>query len=513
VGAGGDPLLWQHLFWWFGHPEVYIMALPAFGIISEVVPVFSRKPLFGYSFVVGSGVAIAFYSLLVWGHHMFAAGMGFAPEAFFGASSMIIAVPTGVKVFSWLATMLGGRIRFTAPMLFATAFIAMFTLGGLSGVHFAIVPIDWQTTDTYYVVAHFHYVLFGGSLFAIMAGAYYWFPKFTGRMLDERLGTWNFWLQLVGFNLTFFPMHIVGLMGMPRRVYTYPDLPGWGLWNLVETVGTFVLGAAFVVFFVNIYRALRQGRPAGRNPWDAWTLEWATSSPPPAFNFATLPPIRSNRPLYQGTAAAERQPGHDVSYPETGRGAVRTASGFFERASVPVLGILTFISSEVVFFGSLIITYVYYRGMSGPGPRAEDLDVGRTAIFSVALFASSATIVLAERKLGRRDQRGFVLWLVGTIALGAVFLFGQVTEYLRLFAEGVTPSSNLWSSAFFTLTGFHGAHVAVGLLGLLIVLALALGGDFRGRRHAAVAAVSYYWHFVDAVWVAVFSVVYLWTLL
>ncbi len=296
--AGGDAILYQHLFWFFGHPEVYIMALPAFGMMSEVVPVFSRKPIFGYGFIVASGMAIAFLSFLVWAHHMFAVGMGPIPDAFFGASSMVIAVPTGVKVFSWLATMWRGRIRLTTPMLFAVGFLTLFTIGGISGVHFAIVPIDWQTTDTYYVVAHFHYVLFGGTYFAINAGAYYWFPKITGRMLSERIGRWHFWLTFIGANLTFLPMHLLGLMGMPRRVYTYPDLPQWGLWNFVETIGAFTLGISVLVFLWNVYRSFQVGEAAGDNPWDAWTLEWATSSPPPAHNFDTLPPIRSARPLW-----------------------------------------------------------------------------------------------------------------------------------------------------------------------------------------------------------------------
>src|SRR5919204_6218773 len=247
VAAGGDAVLWQHLFWYFGHPEVYIMALPGFGIISEIVPVFSRKPLFGYGVVVASGIAIAFLSATVWAHHMFTVGLGQVPDIFFGLSSMTIAVPTGIKVFSWVATLWGGRIHFTTAMLYAIAFIVQFMFGGLSGVHFATVPIDWHTHDTYYVVAHFHYVLGGGTLFAILAATYYWFPKITGRLLDERIGKIGFWLITVGFNLVFLPMHILGLMGEPRRTFTYPDLPGWGALNFVETVGAFLMALAVLV--------------------------------------------------------------------------------------------------------------------------------------------------------------------------------------------------------------------------------------------------------------------------
>jgi cytochrome c oxidase subunit 1/cytochrome c oxidase subunit I+III len=295
---GGSAILWQHFFWAFGHPEVYIMVLPAFGMISEVIPVFSRKPIFGYGFVAASTVAIAFLSFGVWAHHMFAAGLSFTVNAFFGASSMLIAIPTGVKIFNWIATMWGGAIRFTTSMLFAIGFLVMFTLGGLSGVMFANVPIDWQTTDTYFVVAHFHYVLFGGTLFAIFAGFYYWFPKMTGRMLDERLGKWHFWLNFVGFNMTFFIQHILGLVGMPRRVWTYPDLPGWGLMNLISSAGVLFTIASLLALAWNILASLRHGQPAGDNPWDAWTLEWATSSPPPVHNFDQLPPIRGRRPLW-----------------------------------------------------------------------------------------------------------------------------------------------------------------------------------------------------------------------
>jgi cytochrome c oxidase subunit I len=302
--TGGSPILWQHYFWVFGHPEVYIMILPAFGMICEIIPVFSRKPIYGYGFIAASAVAIAFLSYGVWVHHMFASGLGKFIYYIFAASSMLIAVPTGVKIFNWIATMWGGTIRFTTSMLFAVAFIIEFTIGGLSGVAFATVPVDWQMTDTYFVVAHFHYVLFGGTAFALFAAAYYWFPKITGRMLSERLGKWNFWLTVVGFNTTFFVQHALGLMGMPRRVYTYPDLPYWGTLALISTVGAFIMLIAVSIFLANIAYSLRKGVPAGDNPWNAWTLEWATSSPPPVENFNELPEIRSRRPLW------------DLAYPD-----------------------------------------------------------------------------------------------------------------------------------------------------------------------------------------------------
>ncbi|HEY2525209.1 MAG TPA: cytochrome c oxidase subunit I [Candidatus Binataceae bacterium] len=296
--TGGSAVLWQHVFWAFGHPEVYIMVLPAFGIISEVIPVFSGKPIYGYDFVAVSSLAIAFLSLTVWAHHMFAVGLGRPFDLFFAVCSMAIAVPTGIKIFNWTATMYQGRVRFTTAMLYAVSFIVMFTIGGLSGIAFAVVPIDWQLTDSYFVVAHFHYVLFGGTALALFAGIYYWFPKMTGRMLDERWGKLQFWLTFIGFNLTFMIQHVLGMLGMPRRVFTYPALPGWGAMNMISTIGAFVLAFAVVLLMINIVVSLHSGKIAGDNPWDAWTLEWATTSPPPPENFTRVPPIRGRRPLW-----------------------------------------------------------------------------------------------------------------------------------------------------------------------------------------------------------------------
>ena len=293
VAAGGDPVLWQHLFWLFGHPEVYILVLPAMGIVSEVLPTFSKKPLFGYPFVIFSGIAIGFIGWGVWAHHMFAVGLGPVAVTAFSLSTMLIAVPTGVKIFNWLGTIWGGRLRLTTAMLFALGFIAMFVIGGLSGVTHSLSAADLQQTDTYYVVAHFHYVLFGGALFGIFSGIYYWMPKVTGRLLNERVGKLHFWLQFIGFNLTFFPMHFLGLQGMPRRIYTYSPEMGWNLWNIVSTVGAFVIASSIFVFIVNVLYSAKRGVKAGSDPWDGRTIEWTIPSPPPEYNFAEIPVIES----------------------------------------------------------------------------------------------------------------------------------------------------------------------------------------------------------------------------
>ena len=296
--AGGSPVLWQHVFWLFGHPEVYILILPAMGIVSEIIPTFSRKPLFGYHFVIFSGIVIGFMGWGVWSHHMFTVGLGNIANSVFAITTMLIAIPTGVKIFNWLGTMWGGSIRFSTPMLFALGFVAMFILGGLSGVTHASPPADAQQQDSYYIVAHLHYVLFGGSIMGLLAGIYYWFPKVTGRMLNDNLGKLHFWLVMFGSNLTFFPMHILGLVGMPRRVYTYSATSGFEAYNLLQTVGAFILAASFLIFLHNVFSSLRKGARAGKDPWDGRTLEWTIPSPPPHYNFVEIPAIHSREPAW-----------------------------------------------------------------------------------------------------------------------------------------------------------------------------------------------------------------------
>jgi cytochrome c oxidase subunit 1 len=295
--GGGDPMLWQHLFWFFGHPEVYIMILPAFGIISEILPVFARKPIFGYKAIAAATVAIAFLGLLVWAHHMFTTPTSTVVLIFFMLSSFAIAVPTGIKIFNWIATLWKGSIVFKTPLYFAVALPALFVIGGISGVILAVFPVDWQLHDSYFVVAHLHYVLFGGSVFGIFAGIYYWFPKMTGRMMSEGLGKLSFWVMFVGFNLTFLVQHSAGLSGMPRRVYDYSGDLGVNDYNLISTIGSFMLGVGVLLTVVNALRSYRGGKVAGNDPWKGNTLEWFVQSPPPVNNFDVVPRVRSVEPM------------------------------------------------------------------------------------------------------------------------------------------------------------------------------------------------------------------------
>jgi cytochrome c oxidase subunit I len=317
--GGGDPLLWQHLFWFFGHPEVYIMVLPAFGMISEILPVFARKPIFGYKAVVASAAAISFLGMLVWAHHMFATPTANVVLAFFMLSSFAIAVPTGIKIFNWLATLWRGTIVFKTPLFFAAGFLSTFVIGGISGVILAIFPVDWYFNDTYFVVAHIHYVLFGGSVFAILGGLYYWFPKMSGRMMSEGLGKASFWMVFVGFHITFLVQHSLGLEGMPRRIYRYPDYSNWPAFNLISTIGAFILGIGVLVTIVNVLISVRGGQRAGNDPWQANTLEWFTQSPPPENNFDVVPRVRSVEPMkdIRRDVARAAQSSETVAQPAT----------------------------------------------------------------------------------------------------------------------------------------------------------------------------------------------------
>jgi cytochrome c oxidase subunit 1 len=296
--AGGSAVLWMHFFWIFGHPEVYVLVLPAFAFVNEIVPVFSRKAIFGYPAMVAASVGIGFISTSVWAHHMFTVGMGPAGNTFFVFSTMVISVPTGIKIFNWLATIWGGKVIYATPMIFCVGFLFQFLVAGLTGIMLAAAPFDWQLGNSYFIVAHFHYVLVGAIVFALFGAFYYWYPKVTGRMLSEKLGKWHFWLFCIGFHLTFDFMHVPGLLGMPRRIYTYEAGRGWDVWNMIVGIGAIFQAAGTLVFVYNMVRSYYKGKPAGPDPWDAWTLEWSTSSPPPDYNFAVTPTINSRRPLW-----------------------------------------------------------------------------------------------------------------------------------------------------------------------------------------------------------------------
>jgi cytochrome c oxidase subunit I len=319
--GGGDPMLWQHLFWFFGHPEVYIMVLPVFGMVSEILPVFARKPIFGYKAIAASTVAIAFLGMLVWAHHMFTTPTPTVVLAFFMLSSFLIAVPTGIKIFNWIATLWRGQIVNKTPLYFAAALPGLFVIGGISGIILAIFPVDWQLHDTYFVVAHFHYVLFGGGVFGLFGGLYYWFPKMTGKLMSEPLGKLSFWLMFIGFNATFLPQHSAGLSGMPRRIYDYSDQLDVSIYNLISTIGAFILGVGVIVTVVNVLISLKSGKRAGNDPWKANTLEWFTQSPPPPNNFDVVPRVRSVEPMkdIRREVAAAAVPAETVSQPAAPR--------------------------------------------------------------------------------------------------------------------------------------------------------------------------------------------------
>ena len=560
--GGGDPIIWQHLFWFFGHPEVYILILPAFGVMSEVVPVFSRKPLFGRgSMIVMLGV-IGFLGFMVWAHHMFAAGLPTLFNVIMAGTSMLIAIPTGVKIFNWLATMWGGALRFKTPLLFACGLIALFTIGGITGVTLAVVPFDWQVTDTYYVVAHFHNVLFAGTVFALFAGIYYWYPKMFGRKMSDGLGKAHFWLNTIGFLITFMPMYILGFLGMPRRVYTYAPDVGWNTLNLISSIGGYIIAVSLLIFLYNFVRSIRHGAVAGDNPWGGWTLEWATTSPPPPGNFVTLPLIHSERPLHDleqaELAAAEGGPAAEV-YTLPPEPEQHTAAPFWLALAILVIaigllstpvvivigvlfllvvlavwmggawtepelpeesahrftfvgaGMLAFIGSEAVFFASLIAAAIHLRIHGGTLGQSA-FDATFPAVNTIVLVLSGVTAHYAQVSYRKQKSGSFFLLLVLTIILGAAFLGGQAWEYSHL---GLGLSANLAVSTFFVLTGFHGLHVACGL-GVLVYLLVRATRERRRSKGALslgtaamVDSGTYYWHFVDAVWVAVFIVVYL----
>ncbi len=382
VEGGGKPILWQHLFWIFGHPEVYILILPAMGIISEILPVFSRKPLFGYPLIVFSGAVIGFLGFAVWSHHMFTTGLGVVATTAFAFLTMLIAIPTGVKIFNWIGTMWGGRIRFTTPMLFSVGFIWMFMMGGFTGIMHSSPPVDAQQQDTYFVVAHFHYVLIGGSIFALFAGMYYWFPKVTGRLMDDFVGKIVFYLMFIGFNLAFFPMHILGMTGMPRRTHTYKSEMGWDQSNFWSTIGAFILGIGILIFVIQAIHAYYKGKKSPKDPWDSRTLEWDTESPPKEYNFPYTPVIHARDQVWEDKYGVEAKrmekiaPGeHGIHMPDQSWWPLITSIGLFiaclgmvfHKQPVPMTSEAVF-GLEIVIAGLLLTFYgIAAWALEGPG--------------------------------------------------------------------------------------------------------------------------------------------------
>ncbi|SAK84305.1 cytochrome c oxidase subunit I [Caballeronia fortuita] len=594
VASDGRPLLWQHLFWMFAHPWVYVVVLPAMGIVSDALPTFCRRPLVAYAAVAMATVGTMTVGFEVWIHHMFATGITPLALAFFGAASLLISIPSAVAVFAWVATIWTGRPVFAVPFLYFASFVLMFVIGGVSGVMTAAVPLDWQLTDTYFVVAHLHYVLLGINVFPVFGGITYWFPKFTGRMMNERWGKIAFWIVLVGFNLGFFPMHISGLLGMPRRIYTYPEGMGWDTSNLITTIGSFIFALGVLLFVVNALVSARRGREAPKNPWDAPGLEWSTESPPAPYNFAVLPVIESRHPMWEdrlqpkgrqsslssgyllhrgrealGVHPFSGSPDVILKMPEdawspfflglfgalvfvgvllrspsftlvalAAAGATLIAWMWPRRAlaqreppgpaqtvpantgtskdALPVgsagehsggwWGVLALIATEASLFGYLIFCYFYSQSQTTlPWPPEGMPKIGTGALSTGTLILSSVFAWLSERTLKRSKRWPAFGWMLVAIALGVTFAGMQWKEW-HDHPYGIT--AHLYGSLYFTITGFHMAHVVVGLV-ILVLLAVWIAlGYFDAERNAPMRIGGLYWHFVDVVWLFIFTSLY-----
>ncbi|MCC8402674.1 cytochrome c oxidase subunit I [Paraburkholderia sp. MMS20-SJTN17] len=594
VSSDGRPLLWQHLFWMFAHPWVYVVALPAMGIVSDGLPTFCRRPLVAYAAVAMSTVATMIIGFEVWIHHMFATGIAPLALAFFGAASVLISIPSAVAVFAWIATIWTGCPVFAVPFLYFASFVLMFVVGGVSGVMTAAVPLDWQLNETYFIVAHLHYVLLGINVFPVLGGITYWFPKFTGRLMNERLGKIAFWIVFVGFNLGFFPMHISGLLGMPRRVYTYPDGMGWDTSNLITTIGSFVLGVGIVLFVINALLSARRGKKSPPNPWDAPGLEWSVASPPPPYNFAVLPIVQSRHPMWEdrlqptgrrssleegyllhdgrealGVQPFSGKPDVILKMPEdawspfflglfaalafltmllhfaagtvialVGCGVTLIAWLWPRRSlaqrepptpeqmgpkrtalngeALPVgsagehsggwWGVLALVATEASLFGYLLFSYFYSQSQTQLAWPPEGMPkIGVGALSTSVLILSSVFAWFSERTLKKSRRSLSFVWMLVAIVLGFLFVGIQLKEW-HDHPYGLT--AHLYGSLYFTITGFHMAHVLVGLVILGLLATWIALGYFDEQRSAPLRIGGIYWHFVDVVWLFIFTSLY-----
>jgi len=549
--AEGGAILWDHLFWFFGHPEVYIVLLPALGVIAEILPTFSRRPLFARKYIILALAVGTTLSLIVWVHHMFLTGVNPALRKFMTITTEIISIPFGVIILSFIITMYRGSIRFTTPMLFAVGAIFVFTMGGITGVYNSSVALDYGLRGTYWIVAHFHYVMVGGAITGLIAGLYYWWPKMTGRMYSEKLGKLHFLLYFIGFNVLYFPMHF--MLDMPRRVNVYD--PALGPLNFLATIGAFIFGPSFLVMFANLFRSLKSGSPAGPNPWDAPGIEWMLDSPPPKENFPGEPRFSPQGTVHfvasqangaSGEPTVHLHESHFSPWPiALGTGAFIAILGVgfgtwllvggalllavslvgwgrekfvalepsgerwpFEGLGRVRLAVWIFLASEIVIFGTLIGAYLYVRHQSAQWPTGL-FSTGLGAVNTIVLLSSGLTLALALLDMKTGGRRGFRAGLIATFLLGSAFLIIKGIDWVELFQHHFTFTSGIAATAFYVTTGAHGGHVAVGLLALLYLIVRSFQGSYTAQNHESVELFALYWAFVDIVWMFLFPLFYL----